>query len=245
MEAPKNRTVVVSGGSKGLGFGICSKLLSEGYSVATFSRKSSNQLEHLLSESGGKAYWEPVDVTDTLQLSLFLQNVKKRYGLVGYLVNNAGIAADGLLTMIKGQDISRMLQVNLESAIALTQMCLKQMMVGRSGAIVNVSSILGLRGYKGVSAYSATKAALDGFSRSLAKEYGSMGIRVNSVAPGFMDTDMTSDLTDKQKERITRQTPLGRLPNIEDVTSVIKFLLSEEARFVSGQVIVIDGGLTA
>lgn len=227
MSASNNKVVVVSGGSKGLGFGICRTLLSEGYCVATFSRKRTPELDGLIAASEGRLYWQAVDVTDQAQLSDFLRQVKQKFGRVGYLVNSAGMANEGLLTLMKGNEVSRMLQVNLEGAIALAQACAKQMMVASFGVIVNVSSIVGVRGFKGLAAYSATKAALDGFTRSLAKELGSAGIRVNSLAPGFMDTDMTSELTDRQKARIIRQTPAGRLGTVADASSAIKFLLSD------------------
>lgn len=227
MSASNNKVVVVSGGSKGLGFGICRTLLSEGYCVATFSRKRTPELDGLIAASEGRLYWQAVDVTDQAQLSDFLRQVKQKFGRVGYLVNSAGMANEGLLTLMKGNEVSRMLQVNLEGAIALAQACAKQMMVASFGVIVNVSSIVGVRGFKGLAAYSATKAALDGFTRSLAKELGSAGIRVNSLAPGFMDTDMTSELTDRQKARIIRQTPAGRLCTVADASSAIKFLLSD------------------
>ena len=240
----KNKVVIVSGGSKGLGFGICKTLLSEGYCVATFSRKRTPELDALIEASDGKLYWQSVDVTDEAQLSEFLRQVKEKFGRVGYLVNSAGMANEGLLTMMKGNEVSRMVQVNLEGAIALAQACVKQMMVASFGVIINVSSIVGVRGFKGLAAYSATKAALDGFTRSLAKELGPTGIRVNSLAPGFMDTDMTSELTEKQRARIIRQTPAGRLGTVDDASSAIKFLLSDESSFITGQTLVVDGGLT-
>lgn len=244
MSVSNNKVVIVSGGSKGLGFGICKTLLEAGYCVATFSRKRTPELEALLEQSGGRLYWQSVDVTDETQLSEFLRQVKEKFGRVGYLVNSAGMANEGLLTLMKGNEVSRMVQVNLEGAIALAQACAKQMMVASFGVIVNVSSIVGVRGFKGLAAYSATKAALDGFTRSLAKELGSAGIRVNSLAPGFMDTDMTSELTDRQKKRIIRQTPAGRLGTVADASSAIKFLLSDESSFITGQTLVVDGGLT-
>lgn len=212
--------------------------------MATFSRTRTAELSQLLDAHPGRIYWEAVDIVNTSELSLFLHNVKDILGRVGYLVNSAGMATEGLLTLMKSKDISRMIQVNLEGSINLSQLCVKQMMVGGFGVIVNVSSIVGLRGYKGVGAYSATKAALDGLTRSLAKELGSMGIRVNSVAPGFMETDMTTELTDRQKARIVRQTPLERLGRVEDVASVVKFLLSRDSGFMTGQTIVVDGGFT-
>lgn len=238
------KVAVVSGGSKGLGFSICKALLEDGYHVATFSRKSTPQLDELIAQNTGRLHWESADIADLAQLSGFLRNVKELYGRVTYLVNSAGMANEGLLTLMKQKDVSRMLQVNLEGAINLSQLCVKQMMLEGKGSIVNISSIVGIRGYKGVAAYSATKAALDGLTRSMSKELGSLGIRVNSVAPGFMETDMTEELTDKQKARIIRQTPLERLGTVEDVAKVIKFFLSDQSGFVTGQTMVVDGGLT-
>ncbi|UAA37467.1 SDR family oxidoreductase [Paraneptunicella aestuarii] len=244
MVDSSKKVVVISGGSKGLGFAIAKKLLAEGYYVATFSRKSTPNLESLMKEYEGKLYWEAVDVSDSKKLSQFLRSVREAFGRVGYLINSAGMANEGLLTTQKGDDISRMLTVNLEGTIRLSQMVAKQMMVANFGVIINISSIVGIRGYKGVAAYSATKAAMDGFTRSLSKELGSMGIRVNSVAPGFMETDMTDQLTDKQKARIIRQTPLGRLGTVDDVSDVVTYLLSDQAKFMTGQTFVVDGGLT-
>ncbi|UXY16147.1 SDR family oxidoreductase [Chitiniphilus purpureus] len=235
---------VVSGGSRGLGLCICNALFDAGYRVATFSRRCTPELDALLTRAAGEVCWEAFDITDAAALTGFMRRVRERLGRVGHLVNSAGIANEGLLTMMKHDDVARMLQVNLGGAIALSQACVKQMMVGGGGAIVNVSSIVGVRGYKGVAAYSATKAALDALTRSLAKELGPAGIRVNSVAPGFMATEMTAELTEQQKARIVRQTPLARMGTVEDVSSVVRFLLSEDARFVTGQTIVVDGGLT-
>lgn len=245
MAETVNKVAVVSGGSKGLGLSICKALLVEGYCVATFSRKATPELQRLIEAHQGRLYWESVDIVDDSSLCGFLQRVKETFGRVGYLVNSAGMAVEGLLSMMKTAEISRMLRINLEGAINLSQACIKQMIVGRFGVIVNVSSIVGVRGYKGVGAYSATKAALDGFTRSMSKEVGSVGIRVNSVAPGFMETEMTSELTDQQKGRIIRQTPLGRLGTVDDVAAVVRFLLSEESKFITGQTFVVDGGLTA
>jgi 3-oxoacyl-[acyl-carrier protein] reductase len=245
MSEQKNKVAVVSGGSRGLGLSICKSLLEQGYHVATFSRKSSDELQQLAGQFDGKLYWEALDITDVPRLSEFVKNVRKQLGRVGYLVNSAGVATEGLLTLMKPAQIGQMLEVNVQGSIILSQLCAKQMMIGGFGAIVNISSIVGHRGYKGVGAYSATKAALDGLTRSLSAEFGSMGIRINSVSPGFMETEMTSQLTEKQKTRIIRRTPLGRLGTVEDVACVINFLLSDEARFVTGQTITVDGGFTA
>lgn len=245
MSDAKNKVVVVSGGSKGLGLSICQLLLDKGFSVATFSRSNSDKLTALQQQYPDQLYWQSVDISNAEQLNAFIKETKTRLGRIGYLVNSAGMAIEGLMTLMKPQDVSRMMQVNVEGAVALSQKCVKQMMVGGGGAIVNISSIVGHRGYKGVAAYAATKAALDGMTRAMAAELGSMGIRVNSVSPGFMETDMTSELTEKQIARITRRTPLGRLGTVEDVADVVNFLLSEDARFVTGQTITVDGGFTA
>jgi 3-oxoacyl-[acyl-carrier protein] reductase len=212
--------------------------------VATFSRKSTYELQQVINEYKDQIYWESVDVSNFSQLSQFLQTVKKRFGRVGYLINNAGVASEGLLTMMKKSDVTKVMQVNLEGTILLTQMCAKQMMVAGFGVIINISSVVGIRGYKGVTVYGATKAALDGLTRGLSKELGSMGIRVNSLAPGFMETDMTTVLTDKQKSRIKKNTPLGRMGTVEDVSSAVKFLFSDEASFITGHTLVVDGGIT-
>lgn len=245
MNESRARVAVVSGGSRGLGFSICEALVADGYRVATFSRRQSAELERACATHDGKLYWEPLDIADDAQLAGYLQRVRARVGRIGYLVNSAGIAHEGLLTLMKSDDISRMVAVNLGGPIRMAQQCAKQMMVGGHGAIVNVSSVVGVRGYKGVGAYSATKAALDGLTRSLSKELGPLGIRVNSVAPGFMETAMVSGLSGAQRSRLVRQTPLGRLGTVDDVSSVVTFLLSDAARFVTGQTVVVDGGLTA
>jgi 3-oxoacyl-[acyl-carrier protein] reductase len=244
MPESAKKVAVVSGGSKGLGLSICNTLLAEGYQVATFSRNSTPELEVLIARSEGRLYWEAVDICDAARLSGFLRRVRETFGRVGYLVNSAGMANEGLLMLMKSKDIATMIRVNLEGAINLSQACVKQMMVGGFGVILNVSSVVGVRGFKGVAAYSATKAALDGLTRSLAKELGPAGIRVNAVAPGFMETDMTSELSERQKARLVRQTPLARLGTVNDVSSVVKFLLSDASSFVTGQTIVVDGGLT-
>jgi 3-oxoacyl-[acyl-carrier protein] reductase len=186
VDEANKKVAVVSGGSRGLGLSLCKALLAQGYCVATFSRKSTPELEQLIEQNSCTMYWQSVDIADKPQLSNFLKTVKKTFGRVGYLVNSAGMATEGLLTLMHEDDISRMLQVNLQGAIVLSQLCAKQMMVGGFGSIVNISSIVGHRGYKGVGAYSATKAALDGLTRSMCAELGEMGIRVNSVSPGFM-----------------------------------------------------------
>jgi len=239
------KIIIVSGGSKGLGKGIVETLLKNGDIVATFSRMKSPFIEEL--ESGKFAdrfYWEAVDGTAYDKVSSFAKKIFSKYGKIDALINNAGVAVDAVLTLMQARDISRLLALNLEGSIRLTQACVKYMLQTKDGVIINISSIIGQRGYSGLSVYSATKGGLDAFTRALSRELGPRGIRVNSIAPGYLDTDMSNTLEDRQRQQIIRRTPLGRLGKVDDVVGTIKFLLSPDARFITGQTIVIDGGIT-
>lgn len=243
MEAPI--VVVVSGGSRGLGGALVKDLLRRGHSVASFSRASSPLIEECQAgATEERFFWQEVDGSDPDQLKRFVMAAHRRFGRIDALVNNAAVGLEGLLTLTRTADIQKALALNLEGVICLTQACVKAMLARREGRIINISSVNGIRGHAGVAVYSATKAALDGMSRSLAKELGPSGIRVNSVAPGYFESDMTTGLTPEQKGRILRRTPLGRLATMEDILGVIRFLLSPESAFITGQTLVVDGGLT-
>jgi 3-oxoacyl-[acyl-carrier protein] reductase len=240
------QVIVVSGGSRGLGGGVVADCLARGHIVATFSRSSTQMIEDFQSKyDGTDAFlWEAVDGTDPEQVKQFAMNVARRYGRIDGLVNNAGIGSDGVLGLMRPADIQRVISLNLECAVHLTQTCSRMMLQQQSGSIINISSVNAVRGHSGVSVYSATKAALDGFTRSLARELGPRGIRVNSVAPGYFESDMVGDLTPEQRNRIVRRTPLGRLGSIQDIVAAIRFLLSAESQFITGQTLVVDGGIT-
>ena len=240
--------VMISGGSRGLGLEMVDLFLSRGWRVATFSRKPSPELEQRLADAGGgeapRLVWEAVDGEDDAALKGFVADVVKCWGRIDCLVNNAGVGFDGLLTFMNRDDIDRLLDVNLRGAILLTQHATKPMIRRGRGAVINVSSVNAVRGHNGVSVYSATKAALDGFTRSLARELGPRNIRVNSVAPGYFESAMVQELNEETRARIARRTPLGRLARTEEIAEVVQFLASDRASFVTGQVVVVDGGIT-
>jgi 3-oxoacyl-[acyl-carrier protein] reductase len=246
LDAVDNKVVLVSGGSKGLGRAIARDLLDHGYIVATFSRSKTEFITQAITKNkdNDTFYWESIDAHDFKALKNYVYTLYKKYGKIDALINNAGINFDGLLPVTPETEIHHLLAVNLEATILLTRLVSGIMLQRSTGVIINISSITGIRGFKGTSVYGATKAALDGFTRSLARELGGRGIRVNSVAPGFLETDMTKDMSTAQKSQIIRRTPLNRLGRVEDISGVIRFLLSDDAVFITGQTMVVDGGLT-
>ncbi len=243
----ERRVAVVSGGSRGLGQAIVADLRRAGFVTATFSRAPTSFIEQCRADDPREQsfYWESVDGADPKSLQQFAFNVLRRFGRIDALVNNAAVGADGLLTLMRETDIHRQIALNLEAVVLLTRACLKGMLPQQSGSIVNVSSINALRGHAGVSVYSATKAALIGLTRSLAVEVGPSGIRVNCVAPGYFESEMTAGLTGQQRERIVRRTPLRRLGTVGDVAAAVRFLLSADAAFITGQTLAVDGGFTS
>ncbi|MCG3178504.1 MAG: 3-oxoacyl-[acyl-carrier-protein] reductase FabG [Phycisphaerae bacterium] len=239
-----DRAVVISGGSRGLGLALVRRFLQLGDRVATFSRTPGESLEQLAREHGERLIFDAADVSDSAAVIRAVRRVHERFGRIDALVNNAGLARDGVLATMSDQAILQTIQVNLLGAIWLAREASRVMLLGGGGRIVNVSSIVGLRGYSGLGAYSATKAGLLGLTRSLARELGGRNITVNAVAPGFLETEMSEGLNESQKAQISRRTPLGRLGTVEDVVGVVEFLLSDSARFITGQTIVIDGGIS-
>ena len=242
------RIVVVSGGNRGLGRAIVESFLADpDIIVATFSRSETHFIEEMrVDKSNGKRfYFAAVDIGDRNAVGEYLREVAARFGPVSILINNAGIALSGVLALQRDEEIERLISTNLQGTINLTKGCIRQMLTQGWGRVINISSVVGLSGYRGLSAYSMTKAGLDGLTRSLARELGSRQITVNSVAPGFLETEMTHGLTERQRQQIMRRTPMGRLGRPEDICPLVRFLCSEDARFITGQTIVVDGGATA
>lgn len=238
------RVVAVSGGSKGLGAAIIQSFLEAGYRVAGFSRTTTPQVEAWRQRYPDDFYFEEMDLTDKVACAEFVRNVEASLGSIEILVNNAGMADTSLLALASDDAIEDLVDLNLKGTFYLTRAVSRAMLSLGWGRIINISSIIGLSGYRGLSVYGATKAGLDGFSRALARELGPRNITVNSVAPGYLTTEMTDVLDEAQHQQISRRTPLGRLGKPEDVTGLILFLASEQADFITGQVLVVDGGIS-
>ncbi len=245
LEKNSNRVVLISGGSRGLGLATVRALLEADYQVVTFSRKESPELTELINELPGRLVFFKADLADQKSLRKVVRQTEKEVGPIQALVNNAAISINSLMVQQSDEDIDSLIDINLRGTIALTRSVVRGMLIRRYGRIVNVSSIVSMRGYKGVAVYSATKAAIDGMTRSLARELGRRNITVNSVAPGYMETELVSHLEKGQLDSVSRRTPLGRLGKPEDIVGAIRFLLSNEASFLTGQTLVIDGGLTS
>lgn len=240
----QGKVVLVSGGSRGLGLCFIKALLNEGCRVATFSRSFGKETEALQKEHGEHFFHRNVDARDEAALRAWVTDAGKVLGGVDALVNNAALAADYVLPLFPTPAIHDLLSVNVVAAMVLAREVLRSMLLRRSGVIVNIASILAIRGFAGLSVYGATKAALHGFTLSLAREVGGRGIRVNTLAPGYLSTEMSSSLGDAQRQQIIRRTPLGRLGLPEDVYPVLRFLLSDDSAFMTGQMLVVDGGAT-
>jgi 3-oxoacyl-[acyl-carrier protein] reductase len=241
------RSVIVTGGSRGLGAALVGNFLDLGDRVATCSRTPTVETKVWTVDPDlhNRFHYEAFDLADRPACATFVRQVVEKFGRIDVLVNNAGVARDGVLGLAQDEDIDAVIDLNLKATIHMTRLVVRRMLLQGHGRLVNVSSIVGLSGYRGLSLYSSTKAALDGFTRALARELGSRGITVNSVAPGYLQTEMTHGLDDDQLNQIARRTPAGRLGRPEDVVAAVRFLVSPEAGFINGHVLVVDGGLTA
>jgi 3-oxoacyl-[acyl-carrier protein] reductase len=252
------RNVIVTGGSRGLGLAMARELASSGYRVIAIARKPSAELTAAAAAAGaaaapaaggdgggGAIEFRACDLSDLGQIGALVRGLRKDFGPLYGLINNAGLGTSGMLSNMLDRDVQRLVQLNTVSPILLSKYALRSMMLQREGRIINIASIVAATGYSGLSVYSATKASLIGFTRSLAREVGQFGITVNALAPGFVDTEMTHELTEAQRDTIARRSALHRMPEPIDIARSAAYLLSEAGRNITGTVITIDAGNTA
>ena len=243
------RNVVVTGGSRGLGLAIARKLAGAGYHVVAVARKMNDQLACARDKAKqcgqGALDFVPFDLARLDDIPELVKGIKKDFGPIYGLVNNAGLGTDGVLAIMYTSQIEELVRVNTISPIVLTKYAVRSMMSEGGGRIVNVASVIGFTGYSGLSVYGATKASMIGFTRSLAREVGKMGVTVNAVAPGFIDTDMTQSMGDDERAQVVRRSAMRRLADTDDVANAVEFLLGDKAKNITGTVLTVDAGSTA
>jgi 3-oxoacyl-[acyl-carrier protein] reductase len=239
------KIALVTGASRGIGKAIALRLAQDGAKLAinNLDIETAETVAAEIKALGGMALAVAGDVSSTDEVNDMMETIISTYGSIDILVNNAGITRDQLLLRMADDDWDRVLAVNLKGVFLCTKAVLKYMLKARWGRIINMSSIVGFTGNAGQSNYAASKAGIIGFTRSVAREVASRGITVNAVAPGFIETDMTARLSEKQRQDITSRIPLGFLGTPEDVASIAAFLAGEDSRYITGQVISVDGGL--
>jgi len=249
MTGDVRRHVIVTGGSRGLGAHMIAGLLADGYRVSTCSRSKTEAIDALAAhpEFGARFFWSSCEVGEDDDVARFVREAMAWAGADGVygLVNNAGIARAGILASFPNVESEKILRINLLGAIQMSRE-VSQFLMARPGGgrIINISSIIGSRGYNGLAAYSASKAGMDGLTRALARELGRRQITVNSVCPGYVKTEMSSTLSASQLVQIVNRTPLGRLASEEDILALVRFLLSDQASMITGQSILVDGGVS-
>lgn len=240
----EGKTVIVTGAAKGIGKAIAIAFAKEGCNIVlNYHSSVSDETVKEIEEQGVKCMPVQGDVSDFDFAKNLIRDVKKEFGSIDVLVNNAGITKDMLLMRMKQEDFKQVIDTNLVGTFNVTKNVISYMMKARSGNIVNISSVVGISGNSGQTNYSASKAGIIGFTKSLAKEVASRNIRVNAVAPGFIETNMTDVLKDDIKEEISKNIPLKRMGTADDVANAVKFLVSEESSYITGQVIQVDGGM--
>ena len=240
------RNVLVTGGSRGIGLAIARRLTASGYHVTAVARRESDDLRQAVHEVGGdRLRFKPFDLSEIDAIPAFVKTLRDEFGAIYGLVNNAGIGTEGLLATMHNSEIEALVRLNVLSPVILTKYIVRHMMADGEGRIVNISSIIASTGFNGLSVYGATKAAATGFTRSLAREVGKLGITVNAIAPGFVDTELTQSLGEDQRKRIAGRSALRRLPETGDVASMVEYLLGDGGRNVTGTVLTVDAGNTA
>lgn len=241
-----NKIALITGGTRGIGKQIALTLAKEGYDIAINYRTQNDELEETkkeIAQNNVQCFAVQGDVSNYEDCEKFVKEVIEHYGTIDVLVNNAGITKDMLLMRMKKEDFEDVIDVNLIGTFNVTKQVIPIMMKARSGRIINISSVVGISGNAGQTNYSASKAGIIGFTKSLAKEVASRNILVNAVAPGFIQTDMTAILKEEIKEEIAKNIPLKRMGEAKDVANIVKFLASDDSSYITGQVINVDGGM--
>jgi 3-oxoacyl-[acyl-carrier protein] reductase len=238
------RNVIVTGGSRGIGLGIARRLADAGFCAISIARKESSELTAAI-ESNGAIHFVPFDLAAIEDIAGLVKRLRKDFGPIYGLVNNAGMSAEGALALMSNAQMEQVLRLNTLSPMVMTKYVARGMMADGGGRIINMASIVASTGYSGLSVYSATKGSLVSFTRSLAREVGRMGITVNAIAPGFVDTEMTHTLKDEHREQIVRRSALRRMVGVDDIAGTVEFLLSDGAKNITGTVITVDAGSTA
>lgn len=241
------RNVVITGGSRGLGLAIAKKLAASGYCAIAVARRKTDQIAAAIAEASQEnaIRFVPFDLSEIDKIQSFVAGLRKSFGPIYGLVNNAALGTDGALSLMPNSKIAELVHLNTLAPIMFTKYAVRAMMADGGGRVVNVASIVAFTGYSGLSVYSATKESMLGFTRSLAREVGRMGVNVNAVAPGFLDTEMTEGMADDQRARVARRSALHRLAAVEDVGNAVAFLLGDGARSITGTVLTVDAGSTA
>jgi 3-oxoacyl-[acyl-carrier protein] reductase len=245
MKGLEEKTALVTGAGRGIGRAVAKKFAAEGARVICVSRTQANA-EAVVAEiegAGGVAQAVALDVADAGSVESIVGDLVKSTGGIDILVNNAGVTRDGLLMRMSESDWDTVLDTNLKGAFLMTKALTRMFLKKKSGSIINIASVIGLIGNAGQANYAASKAGLIGFTKSCAKEMASRGIRVNAIAPGFIQTDMTDGLNDDTKSAILNQIPIGEFGKVEDIAEAAYFLSSSAARYITGQVLVVDGGM--
>ena len=237
--------VVVTGATRGLGLAVARRLVRDGYRVIGAGRTPGDEMLTWQQQAGARFTFVPLDLARTEALHAWVRALVQAHGPIYGLVNNAALGHDGVLATMHESQIADMLRINIEAPMLLAKYCARSMLLQRKGRIVNVASIIASTGFSGLSVYGATKAAMVGFTRSLARELGKAGITVNALAPGYMQTDMTAGLQGEKLDSIRRRSPLGRLASVDDAAGAVAYLLSNDAASVTGSTLTVDAGSTA
>jgi 3-oxoacyl-[acyl-carrier protein] reductase len=240
----QGKSFLITGASRGIGAAIAKRLAEEGAKVAITYATQEHKAQEVLSSLAGEGHLAlQMDLSQEESITQVISEINEKFGALDGLVNNAGCTSDQLLLRMRSVDFDKILNTNLRGSFLCTKLAVKPMLKARKGSLVHISSIVGHTGNPGQSNYSASKAGLEAFSRSVALELAARNIRSNCVAPGFIDSDMTSELSDEQKEKLSQSIPLGRIGEGQDVAAAVSFLLSDEANYITGQTLHVNGGM--